>query len=306
MRKILLASVFIMIACPAWSRLKYGSSMECFLDTQGNDQYWYCGGGQTSCAGVNMWANDIRTYYSNGQAKTFDGKLYVCCGVTGSSYGKFVRIQNVDGKTWENTENGATAYYKKIVTVDLEGGGKCTYEARYDGCGNELTKKCSKPTSCSDGLIFRNGKCVEPCAEGSEFESVTSNNCVACETTMYQGPATMTADQITEALTSAKIFEQDDVDKEKIEEFAEAQADQPYCLKCNKDTQFYDKETKECINKSDMIKATAQEMAQCGLCVNNLVMTDCIECFAGIGEDSKTEAGCKQQDSIKKNCFFPE
>ena len=305
MRKILLASVFIMIACPAWSTLKYGTSMECFLDDDGNDKYWYCGGGQTSCAGVGMWAKNKRTYYSNGQAHTFDSKTYVCCGVTGSSYGKFVQIQNIDGKSWQNTGDGATAYYKKTVTVDLEDGGKCTYEARYDGCGNELTKKCSKPTNCSDGLIFRNGKCVEPCAEGSEFESVTSNKCVACETTMYQGPATMTKNPIKTALKAAKIFDQVDVDETKIDVFATAQADQPYCLKCDKSTEFYDKEKKECIKKANMIKATAQEMAQCGLCVNNLVMTDCIKCFASIGEkDGVTFEDC--QEDFEDDCFFPD
>jgi hypothetical protein len=318
MRKILLATLMVFVTHSVLASAydwRMGTSGECFVKyVDAHRVFRYCGGGQSSCAGKKQRSRADAKTFTTGMIFKNDSsspeQWWVCCNATASSQGIYKSFDTTKFKT--DKGDGSIPTYSETITVDLEGGGRCSFKQTYDACGNTFNKACTEPTSCSDGLILRNGKCVEPCAEGSEFESVTTNKCVACETTMYQGPATMTADQITEALTSAKIFitrggEQDgQVDKTKTTEAATAQADQPYCKKCNKDTQFYDKETKECINKSDMIKATAQEMAQCGLCVNNLVMTECIKCFAGIEEDGKTEDECKKQDSIKKNCFFPE
>ena len=258
MRKIITTSFMIMSVCSAYGGLRYGYSMECFLDTKGNNSYWFCGDGQTSCANNKINKNDNRTFYSNGQAHTFNNKTYVCCGVTSSNYGKFVEITDTDDKKWENKENGEIAYYQKTITIDLDGGGKCTYEARFNGCGEEITTPCTNPTNCTDGLIQRNNVCIEPCAEGFTFESAKSNKCIKCPTTPHSGPTTVKDE-------SGKITD-------------------TYCLKCDADTEIFDKETDTCIKKSEMIVISPEIMAKCGLCDNNETVKKCIKCFAGVGE----------------------
>lgn len=262
MFKILFMLIIIITPYPALSALRYGTNMECFLNTKGNNSYWYCGGGQTSCAKNKMNKNDNRTYYTNGQAHTFGdpAKIYVCCGATDSSQGVFKEIHNVDGIKWENTGNGNTAYYTKTLTIDLPGGGKCTYTAKFNGCGTELTKPCTEPANCTDGYILRNGVCIEPCPNGSDFESTTSNKCIECPTTMYQGST--------------------------IEE------DTSYCLKCDADNQFFDKKTDKCIDKNSMEKVSRQTMAKCFMCSNNENFKECVAC---VEKDTCTT-------DIKTNC----
>ena len=266
MFKILFMLIFITVPYPALSALKYGVRMECFLDTEGNNSYWYCGGGQTSCAKNKMNKNDNRTYYSNGEAHTFNNKTYVCCNATDTSEGVFKEIKNDSGNgiTWQNTSNGSTAYYTKTVVKDLPGGGKCTYTAKFNGCGKELTKPCTEPTNCTDGYIMRNKVCVKPCPMGTDFESTTSNKCVECPTTVYQG-------SVNAAETS-------------------------YCLKCDKDKQFLDKENDKCIDKKDMNKVSRQTMAKCFMCDNNEDFKQCVACV-----DGNT---CS--DDIKKSCNLNE
>ena len=280
MRKFILASVFIIITCPSWGALKYGSSMECFLNTSGNNQYWYCGGGQTSCAGNKMSKKNLRTYYSNGQAHTFNEKTYVCCGVTSSNYGKFIEINDVDDKKWKNKDDGSTAYYEKTITVNLNGGGKCTYGAQFNGCGEEITTPCTTPTDCTDGLIKRNGVCVKPCPDGSAFESPKSNACIKCDTTEYQGQKK--ADQKDDSTTSY------------------------YCVKCDSETQLWDKEAKECVTKSDPDKVThitPNAMSKCGLCDNNTVFTDCVKCYSK-AVDNTDKDNCKNE--YETQCFLQD
>lgn len=250
MFKILFMLIFIILPYPALSKLRYGTDMECFLDTKGNNSYWYCGGGQTSCAKNKMNKNDNRTYYSNGQAHSFGDpkKNYVCCNATESSPGVFKEIKNDStmGITWKNFHDGNIAYYTKTVVVNLPGGGKCTYSAKIDGCGREITSPCTEPTNCTDGYVLRNGVCVEPCSDGLDWESLTSNKCVECPTTMYQG-------SVNTEQTS-------------------------YCLKCDQDNQFFDKQNDKCIDKKDMNQVGRQTMAKCFMCNNNEDFKECVKC----------------------------
>ena len=313
MRKFLLASLLVFVTHSVLASAydwRMGTSGECFVKyVDAHRVYRYCGGGQSSCAGKKQGSVADAKTFTTGMIFQNDSsspkQWWVCCNATSSSQGTYKAFDTTKFSTkWGD---GSIPKYSEIITVDLEGGGRCSFKQTYDACGNTYNKVCTEPTSCTDGLILRNGKCVEPCAEGSEFESVTSNSCVECDTTMYQGPARMDAKDIQKELETAKIFVTSDgkADTGKAKTASEAQKDQYYCKKCDKNKQFFDKATGECINKSGMLKGTAQEMSQCGLCVNNLIMADCIKCFAGIGEDTNSSSeGC--QDDYEDDCFFQD
>lgn len=308
MRKFLLASLVVFVTHSVYAGWTYGTSNECIWSYNANKarrEFRYCGGGQSSCAGTKQRKLANVELLTHGMIWHENGSWHVCCNGTSTSQGTF---EFLDTKKFLPTDGQRSIpTIKETITVDLEGGGRCTYEQKYDACGKTYNKVCTEPTSCTDGLILRNGKCIEPCAEGSEFESVTSNSCVECDTTMYQGPARKTEEEIKADLKTANIFVKSDgtFDETKTNNAAAAQKDQYYCLKCDKDTEFYDKEGNKCIKKSGMLKGTAQEMSQCGLCVNNLIMADCIKCFAGIGEDTNSSSeGC--QDDYEDDCFFQD
>jgi hypothetical protein len=214
-----------------------------------------------------MDKDDNRTYHMDGQYLEFDSKSWVCCGGTQGDWGKYLEIKdlNDDGNgneiKWQNKTNGAIAYYKKTVTVTLDGGGKCTYEARFNGCGAEITKPCTNPDGCADGYVLRNKTCVTPCEDGYDFESKTSNKCVECPTTPYQGSV--------------------------------IEGDITYCKKCNKNTEFMDINTSSCVNKSNFKSINHAALAKCAFCENNETAKDCVKCFAN-GSDN-----CEDQYSQK-------
>lgn len=241
-----------------------------FLTQKGNDTYWYCGGNQSSCANVGMDKDDNRTYHMDGQYVNFDSKKWVCCGGTQDGWGKYLELKKYEDDAdkkeieWKNTANGAIAYYEKLVSVTLEGGGKCTYKARINGCGKELTKPCTEATKCTDGYVLRNKTCVPPCEDGYDFESTTSNKCVECPTTLYQG-------SVVEGGTT-------------------------YCKKCNKNTQFMDVTQNKCVSKSEYESIGHAVLAKCALCENNETAIKCVKCFSSDDENCKS--------SFSKSCLI--
>ena len=297
MFRILFLVLLTITACPAFADgERYGDNNECFLYywNNSNRKYLFCGGGQTSCAGKNSKSKHTKHYDFNGYFRMFDGIEWVCCNSTSSSEGKYMRLPTTQSNgdeisEWHNKIEGSVAYYKKIVTVDIQGGGKCTYEARFDGCGTEITKPCTEPTSCADGLVLRNGVCTEPCVGDTDFESKTSNKCVECSTTLYQGSAF-----VTDIVSSIKKKADGTVDVESTK-----YADGSYCHKCNKNTEFFDSVSSTCVKKKELKNVDHVAMAKCGMCNNKNSFKGCIECFSGANTSS-----CKE--TYKNECFFQD
>ncbi len=244
--------------------------------TPSPDWIAWCGGAKEKCDGTKAkrrkqtFVND-GALWSVSHDRNGNYVWYACCD------GQFkiidAKIESKDRKDLE------APTYTESKTITLDSGGTCTYQAKYNACGTEITAPCTSPTDCTDGLIKRNKICIEPCPAGSAFESTTSNKCIECPTTLYSGPTTVKDN-------SGKITD-------------------TYCLKCDEDTEIFDKETDTCIKKSEMIVISPEIMAKCGLCDNNETVKKCIKCFAGIGEyTGQTEENCT--NTFADKCFFQD
>lgn len=116
-------------------------------------------------------------------------------------------------------------------------GGTCTYYKHIDGCGTVRTDpECSKPTDCADGYALDVSEKVVTGLAKADVNAV----CIKCDTTLYSG-----------------IVGQ-------------------YCLRCDKDTQFYDKMEKMCIDKKNMVKHSSERMAKCFMCKDNNKFKQCL------------------------------
>lgn len=156
------------------------SQHECYVDTPGNDWYWFCGNQSKSCGGNAACCNNQINWLYHGEYFEWtkhggEGK-YWCCNGTGEHSGQFVH-----GSSWiTKTET---------VTETLPEG-KCTWIRKTNICGqiDNPNDKCTEATGqCSQGFVSHNGKCVKSCEEGQAFESATSNSCVSCEPSPTQG-----------------------------------------------------------------------------------------------------------------------
>lgn len=246
---------------------KTNATNSCWVDSAGlfEDKFWYCGYHNesdkkaTKCGGTWLNFNDERIFLYHGESfeydpwyKTGSGGKYWCCTGTKTTAGYFVK-------------NGSWIIKKGTVTVELENG-TCTYEKTVNACGEETSTPCTEPTTCAKGYIDRNNECIQPCEDGQVFESPTSNKCIPCETTMYQGVKNDTDGQ--------------------------------YCLKCDQHTEFFDKKKKQCVNKDNGYKKISKDiMKQCGLCPNSTIFKGCIECLS-----SDNYATCAE--TYKTDCFL--
>ena len=141
---------------------------------------------------------------------------------------------------------------------NLPDGGMCNV-SYYKECGeNSVEIDCSEPDSCSDGLVLRNGQCVEPCAAGYGFQSETSSKCVECKTGKLQG----------------------------------VNNDDKICKHCNPGSEFWSPSKQECISRNLFSKYSSGKMNDCWKCPANdfdiCVTTDNIDAL-----DSEVRRRCR-------------
>ncbi len=201
---------------------------------------WWCGEAGDNCQGKNPKDAQImkhgQTILSQEYHKT--GDTYYCCVNKTTGANKFVTKAD-----WNNPKTEKKTEY-------FENDTKCQWVQTTDACGNVSGTKCTTPdpTQCGEGKVFRNGACVSPsCPEGQAFESATSNTCVSCTLTSYQG-----------------------VDGNGL------------CVKCSQDKQLWDNANKNCVSKTDT-SATKQYsknvMKKCYACPNIATYQECIDLF---------------------------
>lgn len=252
------ALVITLIHASAMAFQGFGDNRSCYFEDHKLDSYWYCGAQENRCAGRKMGKKHNRSYQLHGDSFTYDGKKYYCCNGTPTQVGRYEDAHN--NKDWLKTNES--------VTIELDGGGKCTYTKKVNVCGEEESTPCNKPTNCEDGKILRNGTCTHPCPSDSEitaYESSTSNTCVQCPTTLYQG-IKKSSNSNTDAL----------------------------CIKCDPTLQFWDSENKTCISKSSLPKATREALKKCWRCDQDYV-AECIRAFS-------VNSGSAPSEEIKSHC----
>ncbi len=255
--------VFAVTASPAMARVKLraGDNNRCFINVSGINHFWYCGSQSSDCAGKKLRKYHDRTYQYHGDEFTSEGRHFWCCNGTKDAAGKYV-------------ESSAPFSKSEIITVDL-GNGTCTYERITNVCGEVIDNPCTEPTKCTDGTILRNDSCVTPCDGNTAFESTTSNKCIECETTRYQG--------ISKNSSGSNI-----------------------CIKCDSGTQFFDTKTQNCVSKDTFNRITKEAMEKCYGCPNNVLFKECSEFFSqpeNMGSTGKRNSTYQQ---IITKCYIDE
>jgi len=221
---------------------RHGGSNECYYitgygkkSTGNNWAYYYCGGMSNKCNGKKSKGHDLVVRQNHGEKFTYAGKTYWCCDGKSDSVGKYVQAS-----AWFDSS-------KTVIEIKQVTGGTCEVKTETDVCGGTHKIDCDTPGTCNAGYVMRNKVCAEICPDGSAFESDTSNKCIKCETTNYQG--------------IKPISSEDNV-----------------CIKCDKDTEFFNKETKACIKKSTLSKQiTNTMMKKCWRCPDNDTFAKCID-----------------------------
>ncbi|MBQ4129894.1 MAG: hypothetical protein IJD69_00760 [Alphaproteobacteria bacterium] len=153
----------------------------------------------------------------------------------------------------------------KIITVQLANG-TCNYTQKINACGDEESTPCTTPDTCTNGQILRNGTCVAPCAPAHAFESTTSNTCIACPETKYSGIA------------------KNDT-----------------CIQCNPEHQFFDRTSKQCIEKNTLTAIPAKVLKKCYGCDNNDFFKTCVKIFNSATKEQSTHP---EYINILKHCHI--
>lgn len=230
--------VFILItiagmnAYASWDP-KSNDDASCMVEKKNGKRFYFCGKQQDKCAGYKMRKGHDRDMILHGKSftsKNNSSLKYWCCGGTPTESGHFVK-----GNSWWATET--------VETITLESG-TCNYKKRVNICGEEESVPCTKPDKCNSGKILRNGECITPCDEDQAYQNPSSNTCVECATTNYQG-----------------------IDKNNI------------CVKCDKDNEFFNRETKKCISKKEMKQYPHDVMKKCWACSPE-TFPECVDIFS--------------------------
>lgn len=244
----------------------------CFYDSKpGHNKwhYYFCGTATSKCAGKKYKGpgsdekkpnNDTRVILKNMETFTFltNPKDTYCCCIS-------------DGKTAgsfikaSNTTNCYTDDAPTETTKDLGSGQSCKQLTYKTVCGTTVTVGCENPEKeCGTGYTWRNNSCAPICSGDQVYESETSNTCVACETTTSQGIS----------------------------------RDKKYCKKCDKDSEFFNRETKKCIKKSGLQQYSKDVLRECWQCPTELYK-NCVKAVTLVNKMGKTgDARLSEIDAV--------
>ena len=260
----LLGITLVLVPAQAIAAHKFypGYNVECYVDDEGQDRFWFCGNQSPWCHGNKASKKDTKTFLMHGKSfnwtKHGGQGNYWCCNGSVSEIGAFVQAE-----AWIDES-------KTIVHTENVPGGTCKWREKFNVCGikdavaSEIPCTIADPANgCADGYVVRNGKCVQECKEGYVFASETSNNCIECKTTTQQ------------AIVHGA------------------------CKKCELN-EILDKKTLECMTIQEVatrklqISALAHE--ECWLCVNPSALDKCLrwvtETGQKISENPELSAKC--------------
>ncbi len=243
------------IQAASGANFEHGRNSECWYDRKYNKHwgYWFCGAQAASCNKHKCKGHDTCFWQYHGDSFSYGGQKYWCCGGTKEAEGKYFAGQWIKEQKTE----------KKQLT-----NGTCNVLIKTNICGETKKVDCDTPDTCESGYRLRNKECVAPCGEDEVYESSTSNKCIKCETTVYQG--------IVQRGTENG------------------------CLKCDKDSEFFDKVNKVCVKKASLTSYTIPEMKSCWRCPQSYVKY-CIEAMVAAVKTGRSGEALKNIDSFAPN-----
>lgn len=276
--KHLVALLAVICACDAAHAICFGAGKilkgdGCYVNTRCEDEFWFCGTQKKKCDGRSVTAyNHVHTY-SNGQSffltspkndKPTSDK-YFCCMETGSDTGRWVR-----GDDWIVMETDATGKkVKKVVRTEkrkLDGGAYCTETFYETVCGDEFKEPCNASDAACETGKMRNNECVSECPAGQAFASVYSNNCVICEETDFSG--------VVEYINDGG-----NIKVRPLGDLTERQSLGYVCLKCDPQTQIFNKKTQACEEKKEMTQYPRAVMKRCLECPGSELFKQCANLY---------------------------
>lgn len=260
MRYLFIFLIFVGVNLPAYAwGPKFGSNDSCIAEYKSTHRYFYFCGQNTygSCAGKNVMAYSRVYKYDHQDTRTTKNhsRKFWCCNPNNDVKGIWK-----EGDSWYTTDT--------IETKELPNG-SCQYRKLINICGIDETVECTVPDECNPGTILRNNACVAPCDGTTAFASKTSNECIECETTAYQG-----IDHTTNE-----------------------------CVRCDEATQFFDKITKKCISKTSLNRLDATAMKACYGCPNNETFKECAILFT---KSETARRASANYDEIVRDCYIKE
>jgi len=207
------------------------------------DSYYFCGAHEIRCN--NDWAEDVEIkngyvkWFQNGEFQSLNNEIYWCCdGKITSSTANLKKKDKVSGTAgkWVKGENFYITRETKTKNIS---GGTCTYVETTDICGNVTTteQECKTQAAanvqCPDGQYFRtsSNSCAKLCDVGYAYESSTSNRCVECEETAYQG-----------IVSDTGVYVNGDA----------VDPTHAVCRRCNTATSIFDAATRTCVGKPQL------------------------------------------------------
>lgn len=224
----------------AGQELKHATDNSCYYisgygkkSTGNNWAYYFCGVSATKCNGKKHKGHDMMKIQYNGDKFSWSGRTFWCCNDKPGTAGHYE-----EGTKWIVKEE------TKTKTVD---NGTCNQKIQTTICGDVITVDCDSPGKCDAGYVMRNGVCATECPDGQAYESLTSNKCIDCETTNYQGIQTI-------GTNGHKV-----------------------CKKCENNAKFFDPKTQTCIDKNKLTQVPKWAMKKCFACPSTETFKQCVQ-----------------------------
>lgn len=258
MKKYLIFILFAIITSTATANW-HGDFVGCAIFTRAFalDDYYFCGAHEAKCE--NDWAEEVELnksvkWFEDGDPQELGGdhRRYYCCfgKVTSKPTKKKGSATGTPGK-WVRADE-KNDWYKKIEskTINITGGGTCTYNEYTDVCDrvtDDKDKVCKeqleKNIICPEGQFFRESSqsCAPQCETGYAYESAKSNKCVACPETNTQGVV-------------------DDGYSTNYKLGYPVEPAHRICRKCDATNSFLDANTKQCVQKLELKNLSTVEL----------------------------------------------
>ena len=264
MKKILLSvAVATLFAANAYADFLQDSANGCYVDTKGTNTFWFCGKAPEKCSDKKVKGFHKKNYLYNGDYFDRNGTRYWCCGGSATAHGRFTTTST--STPWSTSETATkstaagTCTYVKTTNVCGDVTGDCSVASDGSNAASEST--LSDAQSCElQNKLWRNNVCVEYCVAPKAFASTSSNSCIDCETTNFQG-------------ISGDV-----------------------CVKCDPGSQLFDKTSRRCVDKSYWPKYSRSAMETCYACTSNTLFQECVKLFSNRTNtmpENEILTGCK-------------